>query len=202
MKVYKLTDANGTTYNETQWKPGARHKVTGRLKMCDNGIHAYSDPLLALLLNPMHANIMTPWLWECEASDEHLDDHGLKSCHRWLQTIRELPVPQITTEQRMRFAILCAIESGCNDSTWVAWALHWLDGSDHSEAAATSAASAAWAAAMEAAGAAAAAAAAAAVGCGGRQRAAVTAAFAASAATRTAKDINLVAIAHEACEKE
>lgn len=145
MKVYKLTSQNGTTHNGTKWGPGARYEVAGPLEMCGNGIHAYSDPLLAVLLNPIHAEINSPRLWECEASDEHIDDHGLKSCHRWLQTVRELPVPQITTEQRVRFAILCAIDSGADNPAWVAWALHWLDGSDRSHEAAEDAE---WAAAL------------------------------------------------------
>lgn len=134
MIVFKLTDQNGQTKNGTQWAPNTTHTVAGPLEMCGNGIHAYSDPLIAVLLNPIHANIEAPRLWECEASEERIDDHGLKSCHRDLTTIREIPLPEITTVQRVAFGILCALEA-YSVHAFVMWARNWLNGTDRSCAA-------------------------------------------------------------------
>jgi len=39
-------------------------------------------------------------------------------------------------EQRVRYALLCAIHAGAADPAWIAWALHWMDGMDRSEGAA------------------------------------------------------------------
>jgi hypothetical protein len=179
MKVYKLTTQSSTSQNKTLWGVGVTHSVTGDLRQCKNGIHAYSDPLLAQLLNPIHADISDPILWECEASDEMLNDNGLKSCHRSLTTLRQIPLPLVSTEQCIRFAILCTLEV-CDDPSYVQWAHNWLSGVDRSEAAAWAAEAAARAAEAVA-------------------RAAKAAARAAEAAA-AARPIDLIALARKAVE--
>jgi hypothetical protein len=160
MKLYKLTDENGMTWGRTQWGEGVTHEATGPMDapLCSNGwIHAYEHPLLAVLLNPIHADFDKPRLWEAEG-EIGLRDGQLKCGCRKLTTVRELSVPKMTTEQRVKFAILCAktVEKGV---AWNAWADGWLNGKDRSEEAAAAwaaeaaeaAARAAWAAAAEAA---------------------------------------------------
>ena len=67
IKLYKLTDRDGQTRNGTQWGPGMSHSGTGKGELCGPGwIHAYEHPLIAVLLNPIHAIFQNPRLWEAE----------------------------------------------------------------------------------------------------------------------------------------
>lgn len=153
MIVYKLTDQNLQTHGGCQWEIGAPRETDGNGDLCGPGwLHYYHDPLLAVLLNPIHANIDNPILWEAEAEGAHKDDNGLKGGCTKLTLIRQIDLPQITTEQRVRFAILCAKDI-CADPAWNEWAEGWLSSGDRSEA--ERAVWAAWAAAAAAAAAAA-----------------------------------------------
>ncbi len=199
--VYKLTDKNDKTRagesNECQWGEGITHTADGNGDLCtDHWIHAYPDPLLAVMMDRVHANYLPKGhLWECKADVglEKSDKIGCKS----LTTIKLMDVPKVTTDQRRAFAIMCALEvynlweKYDKDGKWKKWAEGWLSGKGRSTAAYAAAAAAA--ADADAAGAAAAYAAAA-------DAAADAAAYAASAAVRAgqAKKIDLVAIAHKA----
>lgn len=153
MRLYKLTDENDQTRNWTQWGPGVTHETNGKGDLCGPGwLHAYTDPRLAILLNPIHANIRHPHLWEAEGSGETKDDHGLKIGVTRLTTICRLPLPDVTLEHRIRFGIVCAWQV-CREPAWRGWARAWLDGRDRTmEAADAAAAGAAGWAAAEAAG--------------------------------------------------
>ena len=145
IKLYKLTDKDGKTRNDTQWGPGVSHSGTGEGELCGWGwIHAYEHPLIAVLLNPIHARFQTPRLWEAEGEIAIRDGQTKCGC-KTLTTIREIPLPSITTETRVRFAILC-VKEVCADLPWNAWADGWLSGEDRSEAAAYRSARAAYAA--------------------------------------------------------
>ena len=210
MKLYKLTNGDGQSYGGTQWGKGITHKAIGLgTGLCTKDvIHAYKSPLLALLLNPTHANISKPQLWEAEG--EIVADDGLKVGCKELTTVKRMRVPKITTEHRVRFAILCALEV-YDDGKFRAWARAWLDGSDRSKAAAETVARAAravWPARAAKAAAAAAreavkAAASKAVAVWAVEAAARAAAWAAvwSAEAERTADIDLIAIAEKACRK-
>ena len=151
MIVYKLTDQNLQTHGGYQWEPGVARETDGRGNLCGPGwLHYYHDPLLSALLNPIHADIADPVLWEAEAEGLHRDDRGLKGGCTRLTLLRRIELPQITTEQRIRFGILCA-KVICDNPAWNAWADRWLDGSDRSVETAWEAWAAADAAAAEAA---------------------------------------------------
>ena len=190
MKLYKLTDQNGETghrYKRTKWLPlGTVHETSGEGDLCGPGwLHAYTDPLLAVLLNPIHADIKSPRLFECEG-DIGKSDHGLKVGTSRLLCTREIPLPDITTEQRVKFAILASLEV-YDDPRYRTWAEAWMSGADRTQ---KSARVAAWAAAAEAARAAAA------------EAAAAAAAAAAEAAWAAwAGNIDLIAIARKAIEQ-
>ncbi len=189
LKLYKLTDSYGKTWGGTQWGPGISHSGTGKGGLCGPGwIHAYEHPLVAVLLNPIHANFKNPRLWEAEG-EVGLRDGQLKCGCKRLTTIREIPLPEITAEMRARFAILCAKEV-CADLSWNAWADKWLSGGDRTQAppwaAAAAAAEAAWASACAAYAAAAA-------------RASACAAYAAAAAREVGHGIDIFEIAEKAC---
>jgi hypothetical protein len=145
IKLYKLTDGDGQTRGGTQWGPGVSHSGTGEGGLCGPGwIHAYEHPLVAVLMNPIHANFKNPRLWEAEG-EVGLRDGQLKCGCKTLTTIREIPLPAITTEMRVRFAILCAKEVCAADIAWNAWADKWLSGEDRTQAAAEAAQATAWA---------------------------------------------------------
>jgi hypothetical protein len=141
--LYKLTTADLKTRkgesNETTWGEGVTHSGdTTFSELCSPGfIHAYTHPLLAVLLNPVHADIPDPVLWECEGEGV-ISDRGLKVGCRRLTTVRRIPLPSVSTEQRVRFAILCG-KAVCSDPQWLWWADGWLDGRDRTGAAARAA---------------------------------------------------------------
>ena len=157
-KLYKLTTCSSQTYNGCQWGENVTHRRSGKGELCTAAwLHAYTHPLLAMLLNPIHANFTQPQLWECEG-DVGMDDRGLKvGCTR-LTTLFQLPVPEITTVQHTAFAIGCTYNV-YDEPAWVEWARRWVLKIDRSGVAAVRAAAAARAAAARAAAARAAAAA-------------------------------------------
>ena len=208
--LWKLTDQQWRTragwYNETKWGPGVTHTASGKGYLCGPGwIHAYTSPELAALLNPSHAGIEDPVLWRAEG-EVGKSDHGLKVGTKSLTTIENVPLPEVTTEQRVKFGILCALQV-CKEPKFITWAEGWLSGdwSEAAAAAAEAAARAVWVAA-EAAEAAQAAAAEAAAAEAEAAQAAAWAARAARAAARAAvwaaeaaaAPIDLQAIAEEA----
>ena len=206
MKVYKLTSATLTTHGGYRWAPGEWHESPGTGGLCSAGwLHWYHDPLLAVLMDPIHAAFgPTARLWEAEADGEVRDDHGLKGGSTRLRLVREIPLPVVTAEQRVRFAIFCAqaiIGDRC--PAWSAWAERWLSGEDRTAAAAEAAearaaAVAAAAEAAEAAEAAVAAATAAAAAVRAAEVAAEAAVGAAWAAAEAGAPLDLPALARKA----
>jgi hypothetical protein len=133
---YKLTDQFLRTHNGFQWAPGVWAKTDGTGDLCGPGwLHCYASPLLAALLNPIHAKIENPRLWKCEVRGEVKTDRGLKEGWTEMRLTAEIALPEISTEQRVRFAILCA-KQVYHDPGWNQWANGWLDGTDRAEAAA------------------------------------------------------------------
>ena len=140
-KLYKLTTCSSQTYNGCQWGENVTHRRSGKGGLCTAAwLHAYTHPLLAMLLNPIHANFTQPQLWECKG-DVGMDDRGLKvGCTR-LTTLFQLPVPEITTVQHTAFAIGCTYNV-YDEPAWVEWARRWVLKIDRSGAAAYAAAAA------------------------------------------------------------
>ena len=142
-KLYKLTNSKWETRGRTKWGPGVTHGPTsGKGELCGPGwIHAYTSIELAMMMNSAHANIKDPVCWEAEG-EVGKSDNGLKVGCRTLTTVRIVEPPVVTTEHRVRFAILCAVDV-YKEPQFVAWAKSWLSGDDRSERAATAAAAAA-----------------------------------------------------------
>lgn len=139
MKIYKLTDENNKTANDTVWGENVTHEVTGELSMCKNGLHAYKHPLMAVFMNSAHADIIKPVLWEAKGKIE-LDD-GCKVLCRKLTTIRKIELPEITIKQRIRISIRIAQYASSkididkesktyreNIEKWQEWANDYLEG--------------------------------------------------------------------------
>jgi hypothetical protein len=145
MKLYKLTDQNCQTYNGCQWGAEITHMADGKGPMCsEHWIHAYESPYHAELFNCIHDDIKNPILWR--ACGEIGISDGLKVGCKQLRTIERVPLPEVTTEQIIKFAIHCAKQQVCNGKAWNKWADNWLSGEDRSQRAAWAAAWAvAWA---------------------------------------------------------
>ena len=187
MKLYKLTDAQDQTKNATQWGTGITHTTNGEGDLCGPGwLHAYEDPLLAVLHNLIHGNFKAPHLWEAEGAGEVLRDGQMKIGVTRLTTVKRIDLPTISTVQRTAYAILCGKEV-CDDVEWNRWADRWLSGEARSKASARAAVYAAWDAVYAAEYAAYAA-----------EYAAQYAADASEYAARTGKTLDMIAIAQKA----
>lgn len=142
MKLYKFTDKNGNTRDNTHWAAGITHTVSGVPRLCSPTVlHAYTSPLLAELMHPAHVHFNNDMLFfECEG--EVLVTDGTKFGCQSLTAICEINRVSITVNQRIAFGILCSLET-FKDSAYKKWAISWLDGSDRSESSARRAADAA-----------------------------------------------------------
>jgi hypothetical protein len=156
MKYVKLTDEQGETRNHTKWGPGVVHRTSGQGGLCGEGwLHCYGSDtesraaLLAVLLSSLHCNFRPSRGWRVECRGEIKSDNGLKFGTTEMECLEEIVLPNVTTTQRVAFAILCA-SKGYKDPKFQAWGQEWLSGRDRSAAAARSAAEAAWGAAESA----------------------------------------------------
>ncbi|HNC65392.1 MAG TPA: hypothetical protein PK075_12140 [Chitinophagales bacterium] len=132
MKYYKLLSQDLKSYNNTQWE--LNKTITVNIPgnaMCSNQVlHCYNHPLLAVFLNPIHAAISDPRLFEIEV-DEIVANDGLKFASKSQTLIKELELPKISLEQKIEFGIRVA-KLVYNDENWNIWADHWLNGKDRS----------------------------------------------------------------------
>jgi len=143
MKAYKLTDQNSQTKNNTQWGRDVAHEVSGTGELCSSGwLHCYEDARIAVIMNPIHGNYDNPQLWEAEAEGEIKRDRQLKMGCTKLITLKQIPIPKINTEQKVEFAIRCALEV-YHDTAFVKWAENWLNNTDRTAKAAWAAGAAA-----------------------------------------------------------
>jgi hypothetical protein len=115
MKLYKLTDKNQITHADMKWEIGKTNKI----KKCENPqlctkdvIHAYKNKNLALLLNPVHAKIDDPLLFEAEGIPA-VEDFGKCGVFS-LKINKKLSIPEWYINKEIRhdvqilFSILCA----------------------------------------------------------------------------------------------
>jgi len=141
--IYKLTDMNMKTYRRYPWTLGKWNRTSGKGTLCGPGwLHAYTSPVLAELLNPIHANFREYRLFRGEASGPVISDSGLKVGYTSMRITEELPRLHITTENRIRFGIACACKV-YTSAEYQAWAGRWVSGADRTETAAWAAAEAA-----------------------------------------------------------
>jgi hypothetical protein len=115
MQLYKLTDQKGQTHDSFQWTVGTEFSLKPKAspELCSPDVfHVYRDPNLALLLNPIHADIKEPLLWQAQG-DVVIEDWGKAGCFS-LQLTEQLPLPEwyvdpkLRCEVQVRFARLCA----------------------------------------------------------------------------------------------
>jgi hypothetical protein len=92
-------------------------------------------------MNPVHADIENPILWEGKGEGEAKFE-PLKCGFRKFTTLKKIPLPEVTDVQKVAFGILCAKEV-YKDSSWNQWADKWLSGEDRTKSSANAAADAA-----------------------------------------------------------
>ena len=137
--IYKLTDMNMKTYGGYPWVLGKWNRTSGKGDLCGPGwLHAYTSPVLAELLDPIHANFREYRVFRGEASGPVISDSGLKVGYTNMRITEELPRLHITTENRIRFGIACACRV-YTSAEYRAWAGRWVSGADRTEAAARTA---------------------------------------------------------------
>ena len=131
----KLTNKDGYTKNQTLWGENITHEATGSSNqaLCSNGwIHFYEHPLIAVFMNPIHAQLNEPRLYSCLIEGEIEKDGPLKSGCKKLTTLSRLPLPVITSEQRIEIGIRCAMIV-YKEQHWSLWAQKWLSGEDRTK---------------------------------------------------------------------
>lgn len=140
---YKLVSQTYTTQNATLWRDAHGKWLTVSASgegsgLCTPGvIHFYDHPVLAVLFNPLHAEIDNPRLLKIRTSRPVAHD-GLKGGCKSARAVAELTVPSITITQRVEFAIRVALHV-YEEPTFRKWAHGWLTRRDRSSAAAASA---------------------------------------------------------------
>ena len=142
MIKYKLTDQKMQTYQGFQWNLGEWQEARGSSEkgLCSDGwLHCYDSPLLAVLHNPIHADISNPRLFEVEVDGDCKNDNGIKCGYKKMRLVREISIPTITTEQKIKYAILC-VKQVCFEKEWNIWADNWLSNVDRTSDAAYAAA--------------------------------------------------------------
>ena len=115
MKLFKLTEKDMTTRGSTLWGEGVTHSTKKKKNpvLCTGDVlHAYVNLNLAFLLNPIHANILKPLVYEAEG-DVVVQDFGKAGCFS-LTTVKQIPAPEwagtksLSQRVRIAFAVLCA----------------------------------------------------------------------------------------------
>ena len=143
--AYKLLSQEMTSRNNTKWEIGKAIEISKDFPgntLCSNQLlHCYASPEIAVFMNPAHANISEPRLFRIRCSKILADDGTKQGCKK--QTLlKELPLPEISIEQRIKIAILCATEV-YKEPNFLVWTENWNTGKDRTAAAANAAANAA-----------------------------------------------------------
>lgn len=97
MKKYKLTTQDMQTYGGFRWEIKVKQTIGNPSKiLCSAGVfHFYDSPEIAVIMNPIHANIDNPRVWEVEIDGIVAHDGTKGGCHE-MTLVRELPLPIIT----------------------------------------------------------------------------------------------------------
>jgi hypothetical protein len=133
MKYYKLLSKEMNSYNDTKWEIGVPISILkeGNTMCSDEVLHCYNHPFLAAFLNPIHVNIKEPFLFEISV-DEIVNTDGLKFASKSQTLLKEIPLPEISREQKIEIAIRIT-KTVYKNEKWNLWADKWLSGEDRSK---------------------------------------------------------------------
>jgi hypothetical protein len=129
---YKLTTQAQTTHKGFKWVPGEWREAKGKgAEGCTDGVlHYYDSPKAAAMFNLCHADLKSPILWSFE-TDQEIGHDGLKGWCKRVRILEKMALPVFSTEQRVAFAIRCALLAYKNKA-FTTWAENWLSGKDRS----------------------------------------------------------------------
>ena len=117
------------TKNDTYWTVNIPNELPEEdtLELCRKGLfHYVSDPLLAVFLKGYHNCNDYSSLYK--VVDEGKSVEGIDKCGATkLTLVKELEIPEVTLNQKIAFAILCALEV-YKEIRFVTWAKNWLSG--------------------------------------------------------------------------
>lgn len=130
MRKYILTDPNGLTPKGQKLQPGkfieAAHQ--GKDLLTRLGDCCCDDPLVAVLTSPLSATSPGCRLFQINCWKVGADPRQAQA----YTVVKEIkPVPQVTLEQKIRFALL-VITAVYKNKDYAQWAEGWLAGSDRS----------------------------------------------------------------------
>jgi hypothetical protein len=142
----KLTNQNMQTHSGFQWELGKWYEINKDKRyhkgLCSNNwFHCYNHPLLAVIFNPIQANIKNPRLFTVNVKGKKLSNRNVKFGFPYMKLVKELLVPEITATQRIAFSILCT-KQVYEDKQWNEWADNWLSGKNRGAAYAVASATA------------------------------------------------------------
>ncbi|MEE8388533.1 MAG: hypothetical protein V3R65_08150 [Acidiferrobacterales bacterium] len=124
MRKYLLADVNGRsrrgTTIEVNYTNGKRQ--FGGDVVSRNIWECADTPLLAVMINPLHAECVCPRLFEIRGFGQEQNE-----IHR----IREIGLPKVLAEQKLAFAMYC-VHSLAPDDAFAAWVERWLANVDRS----------------------------------------------------------------------
>jgi hypothetical protein len=129
MAKYILADSANHTRRGSRIFPGHStfSSQTPDNIVAQNASEIGTSPLVAIMLNPWHAQLEKPKMLELHFASIAIDtsDPTIR------MNVREVEVPETTTDQKIIFALMVVSEVYRNDQ-FNLWAEKWINGSDRS----------------------------------------------------------------------
>ena len=117
MILYKLTDSKRETYGNFKWELGKKHEkpIITSPQLCSKEVfHAYRNLNLALILNPIHADIRSPLLFKAEG-EIITEDWGKVGC-KSLTLTEQLELPEWYVDKKLQLKVLCQFAILCAEA--------------------------------------------------------------------------------------
>ena len=137
MKLYKVTDAECNTFNNTHWEIGKIKYIESDSLLCTNPMlctnklfHAFASPAMAGLFSDILLTYTNkPYrLFEAEGKPVVMD--SIKCGCRSLTITKEIPFFTLSSEQKIIFIILCLCHLYYDCGTFGILAQNWLTKKD------------------------------------------------------------------------
>jgi len=129
MAKYILADSANHTRRGSRIFPGHStfSSQTSNNIVAHNAAEIGASALVAIMLNPWHAQLEKSKMLELHFASIAIDtsDPTIR------MSVREVTVPEITTDQKITFALMVVSKVYSNDQ-FNQWAKKWIDGSDRS----------------------------------------------------------------------
>jgi hypothetical protein len=129
MARYLLTNTDNYTWRGSRIFPGRSvfSSKTGHNVIEKNSAEIGESPLVAIMLNPWHAQLDEPKMLELQFSQVAVvkDDPSIN------MQVRETGVPSVTTDQKIVFALM-VLKEVYENVGFAEWAGSWISGTDRS----------------------------------------------------------------------